>query len=145
MISPSDDLARFHSAQNSGTPTAFERALAELQAGQKRSHWIWFVLPQLRGLGRSSMAQRYGISGLAEARVYLADPLLRSRLESVISVIGKQLCVPGQSLELLMGGELDATKTISCLTLFEGAGLRSAGVLLDQIGRRCGTTLEQIS
>ena len=130
----------FLAAQNTGEPSAYERALAELKAGRERSHWIWFVLPQLQGLGRSAMAQRYGIHGLAEAQVYLEEPLLRQRLEEVISVIGKQLEPPGQSLEHLMGSGLDAAKTISCLTLFEAAGLSSAKELLNQLGRRCSKT-----
>ena len=136
----SPDLTRFLSAQNSGSPTIFERALAELKARRKRSHWIWFVLPQLQGLGRSAMAQRYGIHGLAEAQAYLEEPLLRQRLEEVISVIGKQLEPPGQSLEHLMGSGLDAAKTISFLTLFEAIGLSSAKELLNQLGRRCSKT-----
>jgi uncharacterized protein (DUF1810 family) len=130
----------FLAAQNTGEPSAYERALAELKAGRKRSHWIWFVLPQLQGLGRSAMAQRYGIHGLAEAQAYLEEPLLRQRLEEVISVIGEQLEPPSQSLEHLMGSGLDAAKTISCLTLFEAAGLSSAKELLNQLGRRCPKT-----
>ena len=136
---------RFLSAQNSGNPSAYDRALAELQTGRKRSHWIWFVLPQLAGLGRSAMAQRYGIADLAEARAYLADPLLRQRLGVVITVINEQLSQPGQNLEQLMGSGLDAAKTISCLTLFEAAGLASATTLLNQLGRRCGWTLAQLN
>jgi uncharacterized protein (DUF1810 family) len=81
------DLNRFCTAQNAGNPSAIEHALAELRTGCKRRHWIWFVLPQLADLGQSEMAQRYGIADLAEARAYLADPLLRQRLEAVISVI----------------------------------------------------------
>ena len=142
---PAVGLDRFHSAQNSGHPTAYDRALAELRDGRKRSHWIWFVLPQLAGLGQSEMAQRYGIAGLAEAHAYLADPLLRQRLETVISEIDEQLRQPGQSLEHLMGSGLDAAKTVSSLTLFEAAGLESAGALLDRIGRRCERTLERLS
>ena len=80
------DLSRFLSAQNAGRPTNYNRALAELRSGRKRSHWIWFVLPQLEGLGRSAMAQRYGINGLDEAKAYLSEPTLRSRLEEVIAV-----------------------------------------------------------
>ena len=73
------------------------------------------------------------------------QPLLRQRLQAVISVIDEQLRQPGQSLEHLMGSGLDAAKTVSSLTLFEAAGLDSAGALLDQIGRRCERTLEQLS
>ncbi len=145
MQLPAADLDRFHSAQSTGSPSAHDRALAELRAGRKRSHWIWFVLPQLAGLGRSAMAQRYGIAGLAEARTYVADPVLRQRLEAAIAVIDAQLSQSGQSLEHLMGSGLDAAKTVSSLTLFEAAGLESAGTLLDRIGRRCGQTLERLS
>jgi uncharacterized protein (DUF1810 family) len=66
------------------SPTPYVCALAELRGGRKRGNWIWFVLPQLPGFGRSALAQRYGISGLTEARAYLADPLLRQRLEALI-------------------------------------------------------------
>ena len=98
------------------------------------------MLPQLAGLGQSAMAQRYGIAGLAEAQAYLADPVLRTRLEAVIGVIAEQLQRPGQSLPALMGGDLDAAKTISSLTLFETAGLPQATALLDQLGHRCPRT-----
>ena len=145
MQLPAADLDRFHSAQSAGSPSAHDRALAELRSGRKRSHWIWFVLPQLIGLGRSAMAQRYGMTGLTEARAYLADPVLRQRLEAVIGVLDAQLSQSGQSLERLMGSGLDAAKTVSSLTLFEAAGLDSAGALLDQIGRRCERTLERLS
>ena len=133
-------ISRVLEAQNAGHPSAYDRALAELRAGRKRSHWIWFVLPQLQGLGRSAMAEHYGINGLQEAKAYLAEPTLLSRLEEVIAVIAEQLQKPDQSLERLMGGELDATKTISSLTLFAAAGLNSAEALLKQLGRRCSKT-----
>ena len=139
------DVDRFHSAQSNGKPTAYDRALSELRAGRKRSHWIWFVLPQLRSLGRSAMAQRYGLADLEEAQAYLADPLLRQRYEEVVAVIREQLRNPHQRLELLMGSGLDAAKTISSLTLFEAAGLASASELLDQIGRRCPLTIERLA
>ena len=142
MCSPAGDFSRFSCAQGAGVGSAYKRALAELRAGRKRSHWIWFVLPQLRGLGRSATAQRYGLHGLGEARAYLADPLLRQRLEQVIDVIHHQLQHPGQTLERLMGSELDATKTISCLSLFEAAGLASATTPLNHLGRRCVSSRE---
>jgi len=144
-VAPHPGFIQFHTAHNAGSPSAYNRTLAELRSGRKRSNWIWFVLPQFTGLGRSAMAQRYGIADLEEARIYLADPLLRQRLEAVISVIDAQLSQPGQSLEHLMGSGLDAAKTVSSLTLFEAAGLESAAALLDRIGRRCGQTLEQLS
>jgi len=71
------DLERFVAAQE----PLFERVLSELRAGRKRTHWMWFIFPQLRGLGRSSMAEHYGISSLAEARAYLAQPVLGPRLD----------------------------------------------------------------
>jgi uncharacterized protein (DUF1810 family) len=91
------------------------------------------------------MAQRYGLDGFAEAQAYLAEPLLRQRLEEVIGVIHNQLQRPEQSLDRLMGAELDAAKTISSLTLFEAAGLASATTLLDRIGRRCTWTQAQLN
>jgi len=139
-----DDLQRFHTAQGDGCAGPYAQALRELQAGRKQSHWIWFVLPQLRGLGRSAMAERYGIADLAEARAYLADPLLRRRLEDVIAVIAFQLQQTGQSLSLLMGGELDSAKTISSLTLFAATGLQSAEDLLVQLDHRCPQTLARL-
>jgi uncharacterized protein (DUF1810 family) len=139
------DLHRFQQAQDNGSPSVYDSAIAELTRGRKTGHWIWFVLPQLAGLGNSEMAQRYGIADLAEARAYLANPVLRQRLEAVIAVIDVQLRQPGQSLEQLMGSGLDAAKTVSSLTLFEVAGLESATAMLDRIGRRCWSTLERLS
>lgn len=108
-------LARFVAAQ-SGT---YELALAELQAGEKRTHWMWFVLPQLRGLGHSLMADRYGIEDLAEARAYLAHPLLGARLRECVAAMLVH-AESRSSAELL--GVVDAIKLQSCLTLFEAAG-----------------------
>lgn len=140
----SSDLRRFLEAQGQGPGCIYERALAELREGRKRGHWIWFILPQLRGLGRSPTSQRYGINDLAEAQAYLADPLLGQRLEAVTTVIADQLHQPGQTLVLLMGSQLDASKTISSLTLFEAAGMESAVLLLDHLGRRCRATQDHL-
>ena len=134
------DLSRFLTAQNEGTPSTFDRALNELKNGRKRSHWIWFVLPQLRCLGRSATAIHFGIEDLEEARAYLADPVLRERLEQVIAVLAEQLERPDQSLRKLMGKPIDATKTISSLTLFEAAGLCSATAVLEHLAERCKET-----
>ena len=71
------DIERFVRAQDGG---AYGQALAEIRAGRKRSHWIWFVFPQVRGLGRSAMAERYGIASRAELDAYVNHPLLRTRL-----------------------------------------------------------------
>lgn len=137
-------LQRFHDAQGEGPDAVIMQAVSELRTGRKQSHWIWFVLPQLRGLGQSAMSKRYGIHDLAEAQAYLADPLLRERLETVIEVISDQLQKPDQSLSILMGSELDAAKTISSLTLFSVAGLASAERLLAQLGRSCKQTLRHL-
>ncbi|MBS9722218.1 DUF1810 domain-containing protein [Tianweitania sp. BSSL-BM11] len=82
-MASASDLSRFELAQSN----AYESALAELRAGRKRSHWMWFVFPQLRGLGRSSMADFYGLAGLNEARAYLAHPLLGTRLKDATSAV----------------------------------------------------------
>lgn len=110
------DLRRFQHAQNDGSPSVYDSALAELAIDRKTGHWIWFVLPQLADLGHSEMSQRYGIADLDEVHAYLADPLLQQRLEAVISVIDERLSQPGQSLVQLMDSELDADKTVGSLT-----------------------------
>jgi uncharacterized protein (DUF1810 family) len=96
----------------------FEQALAEIRAGAKRSHWMWFVLPQMRGLGHSAMAQRYGIASLEEARAYLAHPVLGARLVACIDALA---ALPIADPVALFG-PIDAIKLRSCLTLFEAAG-----------------------
>jgi uncharacterized protein (DUF1810 family) len=105
------DLARFVEAQERD----YEVALSELEAGRKRTHWIWYVLPQLRGLGTSRMSQAYGIASLAEARAYLAHPVLGSRLRQCVEVLN---ALPGTSSAAEILGAIDAMKLRSCLTLF---------------------------
>ena len=143
MINTDSDgsLQRFRVAQDRGNPSHYELAIAELQEGRKSSHWIWFVLPQLRGLGQSPTARHFGIADLCEARAYLADDNIKKRLEQVIGIIKVQLEQPNQTLNHLMGSDLDANKTISSLTLFEAAGLASATPLLDQLCQRCQSTI----
>jgi uncharacterized protein (DUF1810 family) len=106
-------LERFVRAQAS----VYAQALAELRAGRKRSHWMWFVLPQLRGLGASGTAHRYGLSGLDEARAYLAHPLLGVRL---LECAGALLQVEGASAHDIFGSP-DDRKLRSCATLFARA------------------------
>jgi uncharacterized protein (DUF1810 family) len=89
--------------------------LAELRAGSKRTHWMWFVFPQLAALGRSATARHYGIAGREEARAYLAHPVLGPRLLACCELL---LEVPGHSAEAIFG-TVDAMKLRSCLTLFE--------------------------
>lgn len=109
------DLARFVDAQQSIYPYA--DALRELAAGRKRGHWMWFVFPQLRGLGHSDYAQFYGLGGLAEAQAYAAHPLLGLRLRECTRQIA---ALAGTSAEAVFG-PVDALKLRSCLTLFERA------------------------
>jgi uncharacterized protein (DUF1810 family) len=102
-------------AQDSGG--TYERALAELRGGRKVSHWMWFVFPQIAGLGRSPIAARFAISGLDEARAYLAHPVLGPRLVESAGTLAEQR---GRSaVEIL--GEVDALKLRSSMTLFARA------------------------
>ncbi|MCG7346746.1 DUF1810 domain-containing protein [Sphingomonas sp. ACRSK] len=89
--------------------------LAELKAGRKTSHWMWFVFPQIAGLGRSETARFYAIADVAEARAYLAHPLLGARLREAAQAL---LTHRGQSAEAVLGG-IDAIKLRSSMTLFE--------------------------
>jgi uncharacterized protein (DUF1810 family) len=109
------ELERFVVAQDRGG--TYEAAAAELRAGRKRSHWIWFVFPQIAGLGQSPTSRRYAISSLAEARAYLAHPVLGTRLiESAVIVLDLE----GRSASDIFGG-IDAIKLRSSMTLFARA------------------------
>jgi uncharacterized protein (DUF1810 family) len=109
------DLERFITAQDAGDTHA--AALAELRAGRKTSHWMWFVFPQVAGLGRSPTARRFAISGLEEARALLAHPVLGPRLrEAADAVLG----LTGTSADEVLGG-VDALKLRSSMTLFARA------------------------
>lgn len=105
-----DSLARFVAAQD----PVFERVLAELRAGRKRSHWMWFVFPQLRGLGRSVISEYFGIRDLEEARAYLRHPVLGPRLLQCIDI----LMTHDKSAREIFGTP-DDLKLCSSLTLFE--------------------------
>jgi uncharacterized protein (DUF1810 family) len=108
-------LERFITAQNAAG--AYERALSELRAGHKTSHWIWFVFPQIAGLGHSANARTYAISSLAEAEAYIAHPVLGPRLLECTRAL---VAVQGISaVEIL--GEIDAVKLRSSMTLFATA------------------------
>jgi uncharacterized protein (DUF1810 family) len=111
-------LDRFRTAQAS-PHSGFEAALAEIHAGGKRGHWIWYVFPQLAGLGHSSMSQAFGIRDEAEAIAFLRDPELGGRLLTISTAVADQLKrQPSPSLRSLMGSEIDALKLVSSLTLF---------------------------
>ncbi len=109
------DLQRFVDAQDD--LRTYDTALAELRAGRKRSHWMWFVLPQLAGLGMSSTAQHFGIHGLAEARAYLAHPVLGPRLRDC----ARALADLDTADPVAVLGPIDALKLRSSMTLFARA------------------------
>ena len=109
-------LRRFHQAQ-AGRGAGYEAALGELRRGRKRGHWIWWVLPQIAGLGRSSTSIEYAIADRAEAEEYLRDPVLAQRYAAVVEVIAEALAA-GARLDTLMGDSLDAMKAVSSMTLF---------------------------
>ncbi|HYO94279.1 MAG TPA: DUF1810 domain-containing protein [Polyangiaceae bacterium] len=104
------DLQRFIDAQN----PVYQQVVDELSAGIKRSHWMWFVFPQLRGLGRSELAQRYGIASKMEAEAYWQHPLLRARLTQCMQLV---VTTRGKSALDIFGSPDDA-KFRSCVTLF---------------------------
>lgn len=113
MASPYD-LNRFVAAQG----PVFDSALGEIRRGRKRGHWMWFVFPQLAGLGRSAMAQYYAIASLDEARVYLDHPVLGARLRACVETLQDLSEVDAEAVF----GEVDALKLQSSLTLFAQAG-----------------------
>jgi len=108
-----DDLERYVRAQG----PVYETVLRELRAGRKETHWMWFVFPQLRGLGRSEMARFYGIASLEEARAYLVHPVLGTRLRECASIVAAS---PATSATAIFGGT-DALKLRSSMTLFHRA------------------------
>ena len=104
------DLKRFVQAQDAN----YQQALSELRAGKKQSHWSWYILPQMQGLGSSPMSIRYAISSLGEAEAYLEHPVLGARLRECVAAMNTHTGV--SAIEAL--GEIDAKKFQSCLTLF---------------------------
>ena len=109
------DLRRFVAAQDAGG--TYQHALAELRAGRKTSHWMWFVFPQIEGLGYSPASRTYAITSLAEARAYLAHPVLGGRLTECAGTLAG---LRGRTAEQIFG-EVDALKLCSSMTLFARA------------------------
>ena len=116
-------LQRFRDAQDQAV-SGFQSALSEIHAGRKRSHWIWYVFPQLFGMGHSIVSRTYGLYGIEEAEEYLRDPLLRSRLLTIASAAAEQLAAKRVTLLHLMGSPIDATKLVSSMTLFQHVAKR---------------------
>ena len=135
------DLQRFVDAQ---TPV-FDRVLSELREGRKRSHWMWFVFPQIRGLGRTGMAWDFAIASRAEAEAYLEHAVLGPRLRQCCQLL---LQAEGRSARAILGSP-DDLKFRSCLTLF--AGVASDNAVFEQAlqkyydGDRCQPTLDFLS
>ena len=139
------DIERFVEAQEN-TFSGYERALSEMQAGEKYGHWIWYIFPQLRGLGHSGNANFYGIEDLAEAREYLKHPVLGPRLREItaaaLSHADDRLAIE------LMGSDIDAMKFKSSMTLFDKACPNDIfAEVLDAFydGERCRRTVRMLS
>jgi uncharacterized protein (DUF1810 family) len=111
-------LDRFRHAQDA-RHAGFAVALRELQAGRKTTHWIWYVFPQLAGLGRSATAVHYGLGGVDEAADYLRDPVLGARLVEAAAAVRSHLAA-GTRVRIVdvIGSEIDALKLVSSMTLF---------------------------
>jgi uncharacterized protein (DUF1810 family) len=114
LIDDRFDLQRFVAAQERD----YERALAEIKCGAKTSHWMWYIFPQVAGLGRSPIAQHYAIRSLDEARAYLAHPILGERLRACVAALDR---LAGTTATAIFGS-IDAAKLRSSLTLFAEAG-----------------------
>ncbi|KAB2856415.1 DUF1810 domain-containing protein [Sphingopyxis sp. SCN 67-31] len=135
-----DGLDRFVEAQDQ----IYARALGEIRRGHKSSHWMWFIFPQLTGLGRSAMAKLYGLGGADEAQAYLAHPLLGARYVECVEALQDL----SASDPVAVFGEVDATKLRSSLTLFEamsGRPLFAAALMRWFGGERDARTLAMLT
>ena len=123
---------------------SYAQALAEMKRGRKESHWMWYIFPQLKGLGRSAMSEFYGISGMEEARAYLKDPVLGARLVEICNAL---LALEVEDIVQVMGRP-DDKKLKSSMTLFEAAAEKPEVFqrVLDKYyqGKRDGRTLRML-
>lgn len=134
-----NNLSRFHEASDWN----YDFALKEIQQGRKRSHWIWFIFPQMRGLGFSSNSQYYGITGRTEAEAFLRDEILGSRLREITAALLEHR---GKSTQDILG-HIDAIKVRSSMTLFDLVSPNDIfAQVLDEFydGRRCERSLRLI-
>lgn len=142
-MSNENDLQRFVDAQEA---TIFD-AMLELRAGRKRTHWMWFVFPQLRGLGQSQMAWHFGLQSVAEAAAYLAHPVLGPRLRECVELV---LAVRGRTAREIFGTP-DDLKFLSCLTVFaeaergKGSGVFDRALRQYYAGQPDQATLELVA
>jgi uncharacterized protein (DUF1810 family) len=127
IVDDPHNLERFVAAQ----AAVYPEVLAELAAGEKRSHWMWFIFPQLAGLGRSSTARLYALQSLAEARAYLAHPLLGARLRECTQLVN---ALSGVSAGEIFGFP-DELKFHSCMTLFAQAAGEDGGAFRQALQR----------
>ena len=138
------NFQRFVKAQDSSFE-GYAAALDEMKKGRKRGHWIWFVFPQMKGLGFSVTARTYALSSIDEAKAYLNHPVLGQRLREITSALLKH---KGRRADYLMGGELDAISLMSCMTLFD---IVSPNDIFAQVldtfyaGKRCADTLDMLN
>lgn len=130
-------LERFLKAQGE----TYAGALAELKAGQKSGHWIWWVFPQLRGLGTSEYSVFYGLADQAEAKAYLEHPVLGARYRECVAVVNRHLCEGGVAPLTLMGSEIDVMKLRSSLELM----LKVAPANEETLRVHAGAILPQIN
>jgi len=136
------DLQRFKDAQDEER-SGFQSALAEMQAGAKRGHWIWYVFPQLAGLGNSGMSETYAIADVAEAMAYARDPILCERLLTITMSVATRLR-EGVPVAVLMGSRLDALKLVSSLTLFEQVAKELRASACEERHRALATAAEEV-
>jgi uncharacterized protein (DUF1810 family) len=128
-----DPLGRFVRAQDDGG--TYQRAVAELRDGAKRSHWMWFVFPQLAGLGRSETARHFALADAAEARAYLEHPLLGGRLRACTRAV---LGWAREHSPRQIFGEVDAAKFASSMTVFEHVDAAPASLFAEALDRMYG-------
>lgn len=139
QIKPENNIERFVEAQECRWAD-YDRALSEIAEGQKRSHWMWYIFPQLRGLGHSDMAYFYGISGMEEAVEYFNHPKLGPRLREIAGVL---LTYAGSNIVEIMG-PVDSIKLRSSMTLFyRASGYTPFATVLETFfgGEECSQTL----
>ena len=138
MDDPKDpyNLRRFVDAQNSG----FESVRSELQDGAKRGHWIWFIFPQIKGLGHSPTAQKFAISSRQEAEAYLRHPILGPRLRECTRLVN---LIEGRSISGIFGYP-DDLKFRSCMTLFAHA-TRDNQIFVDALEKYCGGKFDPLT
>lgn len=137
-----NDLERFIESQNSPC-NGYKQALPEIRDGRKRSHWVWYIFPQLRGLGFSYQANFYGIADREEAARYLRHPVLGTRLREITHALLQHRDTPPESI---LGG-IDALKVCSCMTLFDAISpndLFSEVLAAFYAHDRCERTLEML-